>query len=114
MRSYEWIPLDNRFFSRLADGSVFQFILDTFVRTFYLAFQMAAPIIVAIFLVDVGLGVLARVASQFNMFVVGLPIKILVGFIVLLLIVPGMLYLYRDMFEGMIAAMRRLLELAGA
>lgn len=114
MRSYEWIPLDNALFSRIADGGVFYFLLDAFVRAFYLAFQMAAPIIVAIFLVDVGLGVLARVAPQFNMFVVGLPIKISVGFILLVLIVPGLLYLFQDLFAEMMIAMRRLLELAAA
>lgn len=114
MRSYEWIPLHNALFLHIADGSIFDFLLESFVRAFYLAFQMAAPIVVSIFLVDVGLGVLARVAPQFNMFVVGLPTKITVGFIVLVLIVPGLLYLFRDLFAETIQALRRLLELVSA
>ena len=47
---------------------------------FYLSFQLAAPIIAALFLTDLGLGLLTRVAPQFNIFVIGAPLKMILGF----------------------------------
>lgn len=110
MRSYEWAPLDNSLFLAIAQGHISSFLIDTFVSIFYLAFQMAAPLIATLFLVDVGLGVLARTVPQFNVFVIGLPIKIMVGFLVLLLIVPGLLYLFQELFATMMDTIHRLLQ----
>ena len=46
---------------------------------FTLGFSLAAPVVFCIFLVEVGLGVLARNLPQMNMFAMGVPVKILVG-----------------------------------
>lgn len=54
--SYRWVPLSNVFFLRLADGSIAEFLIQTLGQSFMLAFQMSAPIVVALFLTDVGLG----------------------------------------------------------
>lgn len=110
MKSYNWVPMDNRIFSRIAEGSISNFLIDSFVQTFYLAFQMAAPMVAALFLVDIALGVLARTVPQFNVFVIGLPIKITVGFLLLVLIVPGLLYLFNNLFTAMLDALQQLLQ----
>lgn len=115
MESYEWVPLHNEMFARLYEGSLTEFLLRTFTDTFSIAFQMAAPIMVAMFLTDVGLGVLARTAPQFNIFVVGVPIKLLIGFTLLVLVIPGMLYVFGHLFTSMFAAMQKLIDImAGA
>lgn len=114
MNSYKWVPIDSGLFARIADGGVSNFLIDSFAHMFYLAFQMAAPLIVALFLVDVALGVLARTVPQFNVFVVGLPIKIAVGFLILLLIVPSFLVLFRELFTILFKAMEQLLQLIAA
>ena len=51
---------------------------------FVIALQMSIPVVGSIFLVDVALGILARTVPQLNMFVVGVPVKIIAGFIILL------------------------------
>src|SRR5690554_486382 len=104
MRSYEWVRIYNRIFIKIDDGTISTFMVDSFVQMFYLAFQMAAPMVATLFLVDVALGVLARTVPQFNVFVVGLPIKISVGFIMLFLIVPSLLYLFNDLFTTIFEA----------
>jgi flagellar biosynthetic protein FliR len=114
MRSYEWVPMDNRIFTKIADGTISTFMIDSFVQMFYLAFQLAAPLVATLFLVDVALGVLARTVPQFNVFVVGLPIKITVGFILLVLIVPSLLYLFNDLFVTMLDALQRLMNAIAA
>ncbi len=42
--------------------------------------EIGAPVILALVLVDVAFGFIARAVPQMNVFVVGIPAKILVGF----------------------------------
>lgn len=111
MQSYDWIPLDNHLFEHLQNGSITDLLLQSLATLFYLAFQMAAPMIVTMFLVDVALGVLARTAPQFNIFVVGIPIKILIGLVMLTILIPGFLYLFQDLFKTMFDSLYRLMDL---
>lgn len=46
---------------------------------FGLGFALAAPVVVCLLLVELALGVVARNLPQMNMFVIGVPIKIVVG-----------------------------------
>ena len=61
-----------------------------------LALQMSAPLVAAMFLTDVGLGFLARTAPQYNVFVIGIPIKIIVGFLMMAVLMPGLVTLFRS------------------
>ncbi len=75
---------------------------------------MAAPMVTALFLVDVGLGILTRVAPQFNVFVIGMPLKVLIGFVLLTLLFPSFLLLFSNMFTTMFSTMQKLIELLGS
>lgn len=111
MDSYAWIPLQNELFARIYSGQVSEFLLRSFAVMFTLAFQLAAPMVVALFLADTALGILAKTAPQFNVFVVGFPLKILIGFLLLLLLVPSYLHLFRALFVNMFEAMRDLMQI---
>lgn len=62
---------------RLLDGAT-----DAFVGLFASALQVAAPVILALVLTDVAFGLVTRVVPQLNVFSVGLPTKVIVGFLV--------------------------------
>jgi flagellar biosynthetic protein FliR len=47
---------------------------------FVLALKVAGPIIVCLFMVELGLALMARSAPQMNLLILGFPIKIGVGF----------------------------------
>lgn len=111
MRSYEWIPLDNELFAKFYGGQISDFMLKTFSTVFTLSFQMAAPLVVAMFLTDVGLGLLARVAPQFNIFVIGLPVKLLLGLLMLMLLFPGYELLFSDIFAKMMESIKSFIGL---
>lgn len=113
MRSYEWIPLSGNLFDSIQSGAVHEFLFRSFSNVFELALQMSAPLVVALFLTDVGLGILSKTAPQFNIFVVGVPIKIMVGFLLLIMIIPGFLILFQDLFGKMFQAMEQLVRLIG-
>lgn len=50
-----------------------------------ISFKLASPIIAVIFIVDCGLGILARTVPQMNMFVIGLPLKMIILFIMMVI-----------------------------
>ncbi|MBW7454458.1 flagellar biosynthetic protein FliR [Paenibacillus sepulcri] len=107
--SYEWIPLSNSLFSHIYNGNISTFLVHTFAETFMLALQMSAPIVVAMFLADVGLGFLARTAPQYNVFVIGIPLKIIIGLLMLVILLPGMLAIFEHLFSQLFAAIQELL-----
>jgi flagellar biosynthetic protein FliR len=80
----------------------------TFADTFMLALQMSAPIVAAMFLTDVGLGFLARTAPQYNVFVIGIPLKIIIGLLMLAIMIPGFVIIFNHLFSQMFTAMHKL------
>jgi len=111
MDSYKWLPLDNALYAGIAEGGLADFLVRTFADTFRMALQIAAPIMVAMFLTEVGLGLLARTAPQFNVFVVGIPVKILVGLAMLVVLMPGFSALFQMMFNAMLGRLDQLFAL---
>lgn len=48
------------------------------------SFKLSVPILAVIFIVDCGLGILARTVPQMNMFVIGLPLKLIILLVLLI------------------------------
>lgn len=113
MESYKWVPLQNDLFTAIAKGSISDFLVRSFATMFAIAFQFAFPIVAAMFLTDLGLGLLTRVAPQFNVFVVGVPLKILLGLLMLVVLLNSFVSLFHDLFGSMFRAMQQLLQLIG-
>lgn len=109
--SYQLIPVDQ--FIPFQDGSISNFLLDTFNQMFVTAFQMAIPIVGCLFLVDVALGIIARTVPQLNVFVVGLPLKIGVSFVAIFIFLGLYITLIKHLFETMFTTMRSLMHLLG-
>jgi flagellar biosynthetic protein FliR len=70
------------------DPSVAGNVVVFLEQAFLVVFQIAAPAAVALFVVNVALGLMARVAPQMNVFVVGFPLQIGVGLLMLAVSVP--------------------------
>ena len=69
---------------------------DFLQRIFITALRLSLPIFGSVLLADVGLGFVARTVPQMNVFVLGIPLKISVGFFVLLVVLPSGV----DIFHG--------------
>lgn len=110
--SYRFIPLETLAVS-FGSGSVAKLATTTFATMFVIAFQMAVPVVGTLFLVDVALGMIARTVPQVNVFIVGLPLKMLISFIVLLIAMPLFIMLVNALFEEMLTAMRGFMRLLG-
>ncbi len=110
--SYRFIPLE-KWALPFADASLAEYLVKAFCVTFVIAFQMAFPIVGSIFLVDVALGIIARTVPQFNVFVVGLPVKIGASFIVLAAVMAVILSVVSLLIEWMVGGLRDLMVLLG-
>ena len=82
--SFTLVPLPYVGAPELVAGDVMRF----FSQALFIVFQIAAPVAVALFLVNVMLGLMARVAPQMNVFIVGFPIQITVGLVMLIVSLP--------------------------
>ena len=70
--------------------------------SFVIAFELVFPVLVALLLADMALGVLARVAPQFGIFQIGLQIKVGISLAAVALTMPLMLPRLHALFSGMI------------
>ncbi|MCX2809744.1 MULTISPECIES: flagellar biosynthetic protein FliR [Bacillus] len=110
--SFQYIPLDQAFPS-FGNDHFGLFIAKSFNAMFIIAFQMSAPVVASLFLVDLALGIVARTVPQLNVFVVGLPLKIAVSFIMLIVCMSVMFVVVRNIFSFTVETMRNLLALVG-
>jgi len=76
-------------------------IARVFGSIFIIGFKIAAPITAAILISDVALGIIARTVPQLNVFIVGMPLKIALGIIIMLLTIPMFIVLLDVIFNTM-------------
>jgi flagellar biosynthetic protein FliR len=82
--SFELIPLGN---VTIDSGSLYDTMISYMTTYFTLALRISFPILIVIMLLNVVLGVLAKTAPQMNMFVIGVQLKIFIGFAVLMVMI---------------------------
>jgi flagellar biosynthetic protein FliR len=82
--SFRLFPLDQADATALS----FELLVRMAADMFAIALTLALPFVAVLLLVNVVLGVLARVAPQLNIFAVGFPLTLLVGLSVLYLLLP--------------------------
>jgi flagellar biosynthetic protein FliR len=73
VRSFDALPLGNGFNTEAMAHLLTEGMADLMVS----ALQIAGPLVVVLFLADVGLGLLTRVAPALNAFALGFPLKIM-------------------------------------
>lgn len=96
IKSFEIIPPGAMTFS----SDILNHLVSVFTNSFLISIQLAAPIIIVLFLTDFTLGLISRAVPQIHIFVLGMPIKVLVGLLAISIILPGMTRMYIKTFEG--------------
>ncbi|EEP61419.1 flagellar biosynthetic protein FliR [Sulfurihydrogenibium yellowstonense] len=79
-KSFEVIPLS----SFNINNGVFEFIIKKSSDIFLLSFQMAFPFILVLLVFNIVLALVNRLIPQINVFIVGLPAQIFIGFVILI------------------------------
>ena len=81
-------------------GDVAALATRAFSAAFRLGMQLAAPFLVFGLVFNVGLGVLARLMPQMQVYFVGVPLSILSGFLIFAVVLAAMMGTFLDYFIG--------------
>jgi len=106
MYSFEALPLGK---AALTEDIALP-LFHMFVEFFVLGLKMAVPVIASALLAEVIFGILVRVIPQMNIFVIGLPFKILIGLLVLFLTIPVLISVMDGTFMSMFKGIRSVIQ----
>lgn len=109
IKSYQYVPL----LSHSYHPAITNVVMDIFGGTVEVAAKIALPAVGVLLITDVALGILARTVPQMNIFVVGMPLKIYVGMIVILLALPLFGMMMNIMFENSFVGLMQLMKAIG-
>ena len=105
--SFQVIGVGKAVFNPAMYQLMIRFITDYFV----IGFRIVLPIFASILVVNTILAILAKVAPQMNMFVIGMQLKIMVGLFVLAFIMELVPSVADFIFNEMITMMKAIIEL---
>jgi flagellar biosynthetic protein FliR len=86
-------------------GDVAALTTRTVAAAFRIGIQLSAPFLVFGLLFNLGLGVLARLMPQMQVFFVGLPLSILLGFLILIVVLGAMMTTFLGSVEDVLRAL---------
>ena len=81
-------------------NNIYEYFLVYMVKYFLLGIAIAFPIIAISLLSDIIFGMIMKTMPQFNLLVIGFPIKIGVSFLVLIIILSSMMQIFSREIEG--------------
>jgi len=106
VKSYEWLPLGTINALGLLTAGV-GFVTKIFV----IALKISAPVIIIMLLTNLLLGFIYKAAPQMNVFFVGYPLYLFLGFLVMLMSLPVFAYVMGGYFSSIPEEMGRVLLL---
>lgn len=74
-------------------------LITQFIYMFQIALRIALPIAGVLLLVSIAMGLLAKAAPQMDLLMIGFPISITVGFIILMILLPAMVVFFKDYID---------------
>ncbi|MFH1982226.1 MAG: flagellar biosynthetic protein FliR [Pseudomonadota bacterium] len=83
-------------------------------QMFVVAVKVGAPVIIALLLVSVALGLVARTVPQMNVFIVAMPLNIMVGLVFVGITLPHFINYLEGLFTELPKILLRLITLMGA
>ncbi|MDI4233168.1 flagellar biosynthetic protein FliR [Bradyrhizobium sp. 31Argb] len=81
-------------------GDVAALATRAFAEAFKIGLQLSAPFLVFGLVFNIGLGVLARLMPQMQVYFVGVPLSILAGFLIFAVVLAAMMGTYLEYFIG--------------
>jgi flagellar biosynthesis protein FliR len=84
----------------MPSGDVASLATRAFAAAFKIGLQLSAPFLVFGLVFNIGLGVLARLMPQMQVYFVGAPLSILAGFLILAAVLAAMMGTFLDYFSG--------------
>ena len=97
--SYTLVPIGTAII--IDNRELAHFIVVSFVGFIMLALRFAMPIMATMLIINVCLGIMVKAVPQMNVFVVGMPLKVLVGLILIFMVmIPSFNFIYDLLFTN--------------
>ena len=109
VQSYKVIPVLGLSFN----NHFFDLLIEVTASMFIIAVKISAPIVIAVLTTDIAMGFIARTVPQMNVFIVGLPLKILIGIVTLFILLPVYLWIFNILFARFFEYLDRVLIILG-
>ncbi len=109
VRSYEMIPVSGGAFS----AELGEFLMALTGNLFIIGIKISAPVIITLFIVNIVLGIVARTVPQMNVFIVGFPLSIGVGLVMIYLSMPYFETVFIEAYSALKMDIRGILILLG-
>lgn len=109
LESFRILPLGVASFS----GSLAEVMVKGTADLLVLGLQMAAPVMLALFITNVSLAVASRAVQQLNVFAIGLPVSLLVGFLMLSSVMPDFAYAFQGLLATLESGVNEALQAMG-
>jgi flagellar biosynthesis protein FliR len=107
-KSFLIIPLAHVHFP---SGPLSSVVIAAVGNIFILGFKFAAPIFITLLLTQIALAIVSRTVPQINVFFVGIPLNIAIGFSVAIIALPGLSIMFKRMIDLMLQDIWRLMYL---
>jgi len=108
VRSYEW-PTGGP----VNTGNLITEVVSIAGRMFVIVLKMSAPVVLAMLITNLLLGLVYKAAPQMNIFFVGYPVYIFTGFLVMLIGIPVFVQMIAGHFSGVKDEMLRVISMVG-
>lgn len=87
-------------------------MIDIFAQCVVLAIKLAFPFIAFEFIMQVGVGILTKITPQINLFVLSIQLRLIVGFVLLVLLLSPIGSFIRNMITTMVGTLEDALRVA--
>ncbi|MCL1988140.1 MAG: flagellar biosynthetic protein FliR [Firmicutes bacterium] len=106
--SYTVLPIGTAFV--VGNAPLAWYLLILIAESTLLAVRLALPVFGTMLIVDAALGITVKATPQMNVFVVGLPLKVLLGTIILMLVMaPSFGIMHEHIFDMALLAIREVM-----
>lgn len=104
--SYTFLPIGSFKYT----GDTMSILTNTLVKSFEIGFKLSTPIVAIIFLTDIVLGIMSKTIPQMNVFVVGMPLKVIIGLLIILISMPVFFSAINGIFDLIINDIYRFIK----
>lgn len=95
VKSFEWVPLGT-----VSTAGMMTAAVSLTTRIFVIALKISAPVLIIMLITNILLGFVAKVAPQMNVFFVGYPLYLFLGFMTMVISLPVFAYTMGGYFKG--------------
>ena len=78
----------------------FGYVMKVFIDYFIIGIKIASPIILILIVTDLITGIISRSISGLNVMIIGMPLKMLIGLIFIITVLPFMVNEIQEIFKG--------------